>query len=138
MHSLTPASQSTRLGHNCSKSCIAISTMHLWEEVPQLRHSWTDGDLQGSPCTKFLERMGSSREISYPSMANTAHGLKASIKRLFHNTKIKWYKMVQNGKQNVMPDQSCRMSNNFNRNVDKYFCQRSSSHSAPYILNIYF
>lgn len=95
MHSLTPASQSRRLGHNCSKSCIAISTMHLWEEVPQLRHSWTDGDLQGSPCTKFLERMGSSREISYPSMANTAHGLKASIKRLFHKKKIKWYKMVQ-------------------------------------------
>ena len=87
-----------------AKTCIiAISTMHFGRGGGSAIASLlmdVDGDLQVDHyCTKFLERMGLSREVSYPSMPNTAHGLKASIKKLFHNTKIKWYKMVQNGRK---------------------------------------
>ena len=84
----------SRLGHTCSRKLASLQYRRCILEGGSAIASLlmdVDGDLQVDHyCTKFLERMGLSREVSYPSMPNTAHGLKASIKKLFHNTKIKW------------------------------------------------
>ena len=91
MHS--PASQSARwdtIGDRCRKLALQYRCIY-----GRFRNCVThaEGDLQGSRCTKFLERMRSTRERSYPTMANTnPRVLKASIKSMLYEKKIKWYK----------------------------------------------